>query len=271
MTVTGDAPELDPPLPTPRAPVPAARFHEVCPYLQGEGGGWRSLQATRDHRCEATQPPIAVAVAKQRDLCLRPAHETCATFQAARALAHGDDPDPRAEAGLWPATQQAVLALGPARTTPGTLPAGAGRTAGQALLAALMAVAFLVIVVARAAPGSGAPGASLVAAAPSLEHVSLAPASLEPPTVAPSEPTASTSAGPSPSPAVSATPLAETRSPIPTSAPPASPASQAVYTVRAGDTLSSIAAAHGVTVRQLRRANDLAGNLIRPGQELVIP
>ena len=42
-------------------------------------------------------------------------------------------------------------------------------------------------------------------------------------------------------------------------------------TVRAGDTLYKIARDHGVKVRQLRQANGLTGNMIRPGQRLVIP
>jgi murein DD-endopeptidase MepM/ murein hydrolase activator NlpD len=43
------------------------------------------------------------------------------------------------------------------------------------------------------------------------------------------------------------------------------------YTVRAGDTLSEIAQDFGVTVRDLKRVNNLKGDLIRVGQELIIP
>ena len=57
---------------------------------------------------------------------------------------------------------------------------------------------------------------------------------------------------------------------------PASPASPArpgaTYTVRAGDTLSAIAAAHGTTVAALQSANKISNaNLIRVGQKLTIP
>ena len=44
------------------------------------------------------------------------------------------------------------------------------------------------------------------------------------------------------------------------------------YTVKKGDTLSSIAAKYkGVTVTQIKRANGLRNNMIRVGQKLVIP
>lgn len=54
-----------------------------------------------------------------------------------------------------------------------------------------------------------------------------------------------------------------------------SPAPQAVegtyYTVKKGDALSRIAASQGVTLSELRSANNFRGDLIRVGQKLVIP
>lgn len=44
-----------------------------------------------------------------------------------------------------------------------------------------------------------------------------------------------------------------------------------VYTVKSGDVLSRIAANQGVTLSELRSANQLSGDLIRVGQKLVIP
>jgi membrane-bound lytic murein transglycosylase D len=44
-----------------------------------------------------------------------------------------------------------------------------------------------------------------------------------------------------------------------------------LYVVRAGDTLGEIARTCDIPVRVLRRHNGLAGNLIRPGQELIVP
>lgn len=43
------------------------------------------------------------------------------------------------------------------------------------------------------------------------------------------------------------------------------------YTVRSGDTLSGIAARHGVSVNALRRTNNLTGSRIYPGNTLVVP
>ena len=43
------------------------------------------------------------------------------------------------------------------------------------------------------------------------------------------------------------------------------------YKVQAGDTLSGIAAKYGITVASLMAANNLTSNLIRPGDELIIP
>jgi len=43
------------------------------------------------------------------------------------------------------------------------------------------------------------------------------------------------------------------------------------YTVRKGDSLNRIARRHRVTTAELRRANKIRGNLIHPGQHLLIP
>ncbi|EKP94400.1 cell wall hydrolase [Thermaerobacter subterraneus] len=44
-----------------------------------------------------------------------------------------------------------------------------------------------------------------------------------------------------------------------------------IYTVRRGDTLFKIAAAYGLAAAELQRANALAGDLILPGQRLIVP
>ena len=46
---------------------------------------------------------------------------------------------------------------------------------------------------------------------------------------------------------------------------------QGEYVVQSGDTLGAIAQAFGVSLRSLKRANNLEGDLIRVGQKLVIP
>lgn len=47
--------------------------------------------------------------------------------------------------------------------------------------------------------------------------------------------------------------------------------SDAVYTVRKGDSLSRIAARTGVGISDLRKANSLRGDIIHPGQKLKVP
>jgi len=49
------------------------------------------------------------------------------------------------------------------------------------------------------------------------------------------------------------------------------PAKEKVYTVQAGDTLASIAAANGTTVSALRQANNLVSDTVPPGTKLSIP
>ncbi|MDR1304535.1 MAG: LysM peptidoglycan-binding domain-containing protein [Verrucomicrobiales bacterium] len=71
--------------------------------------------------------------------------------------------------------------------------------------------------------------------------------------------------------------LGETASAPSPSASPSAPAPAATslagkfYTVRPGDTLWRVATSHGVTVSDLKRANQLANDLIKPGQVLRIP
>ena len=251
---------------------------EVCPYLVAADGGWRSVQPTRDHRCTATSPVSPLSLAKQRELCLLPAHFGCATYQAAREIeAEAAAP---VEGGLWPETRSAVLSLEPASRGRAPMAGLTGRGTGQALLIGLMVVAFIVLIVARASPpisgeppasfnvgvlGSADPGASAGSAVPAT------PAPTATPDVTPAPtPVASASEAP-----VSAPPSAVPASGAPSADPsdlPSSSPTGASYRVRPGDTLSGIAARYGLTVRALRQANGIApGGIIRPGQVLLIP
>lgn len=278
MTATGQEPRE----PTPAGP-PADHddqsqggdvVRRVCPFLIADDGGWRSVQPTRDHRCGATQPPSLLAVSKQRELCLTPAHHACVTHGAARDLEHvsggveaRDDQD-----GFWPATRGTVLALEPARSRIGVLPGSPGRAGGQAMLVGLMVLAFLVLVIARTSPtstsdGPGSSNPAVVASdAPGAEASGSGSAVASASATTPPTSSATTTVVPSPM-----------STPAPTTAPSARPGASSLpagatrYRVKANDTLGSIAARFNVTVKKLKAANGLTDNVIRVGQVLVIP
>ena len=273
MTVTGqpDRPQQPDSDAAPRSTRrrDAGAVHEVCPYLTSAGGDWRSAYAAREHRCHAVEPPAQLAITKQRQLCLFSAHESCATFQAARALAvSAASASPGDEgAALWPVTASTPLVLEPARRM-GTLPVATARSGGQALLIGLMVLAFAVLVIARTqSPGSSG------AAEPSGNGGAIAAASGSPtprptPTAAP---TPSPSVAPSPSPVPSPT-ASPTSTPAPTRTAAATAAATRSYKVKSGDTLSGIAARYGTTVAVLVKLNNLTdARLIRIGQVLRVP
>ena len=257
----------------------------LCPYLATESGRWRAAFPTREHRCMAVSPPVALAPDKQRRLCLVPAHETCATYLAAnlvRSTALGASVGPGGQigtAGTAPgATSGAGLvarAVGRrrvparrpiARTTPILLERPrpglqvsepARRLAGQVLLVVLLVVAFAAIAIARfgAATPTGTPPASPPAV------TSTAPPS--------ASPTIRSTPSPSTSPTRSASPSTSAK-PRPT--PKGTPTAYQTYTVRPGDSLSSIAARFSVTSGALQRLNGLRNpSLLRVGQALRIP
>src|SRR4029079_6016723 len=85
----------------------------VCPYLISADGAWRSLRPHRDHRCGALSPAMVVAPEKQRALCLVDAHDSCATYKAARARARGTRAGERAPQPLWPVARTAPVVIEP--------------------------------------------------------------------------------------------------------------------------------------------------------------
>jgi LysM repeat protein len=266
MTVTGE-PSSSLPAEGDVATRPSRRrdglaVREVCPFLIADDGTWRSAYAAREHRCGAVRPPAPLAVPKQRQLCLLAAHEGCATYLAARAVA--DDAAPLAPgddgAALWQAAAAPPLVLEPARRM-GALPTASARNGGQALVIGLMVVAFLVLVFARAqSPGGSAVG-SVAPSLSGLVAATSAPAAT--PRDSPSE-AASPSVDASLEGAVVATS-------DPSSPDPATPAPTR-YKVKAGDTLTSIAVRFGVTVKKLKVANDISDpRSLKIGQVLVIP
>jgi len=50
-----------------------------------------------------------------------------------------------------------------------------------------------------------------------------------------------------------------------------SPTNGKLYEVKAGDSLSAIARTHGVSLSNLRNANNIRSHIIHPGQKLQIP
>jgi LysM repeat protein len=246
-----DAPVV--PRPTP-AGAPSSRDEHptvvVCPYLAEEGGAWRSATPSRDHRCHAVSPPAQLAADKQRRLCLVADHVSCATYQAARAaraaaLAPGIDPAVLAatEAARRPvprATPVIVERPGFIASIPSAL---ADRGLGQAALIALMVVALAAIVLARVVDV----GRSTV---PSPSPA-VSPSPSRPPTPRPTPVPSSSSAAPSGSAAAAA--------------------SSAVYRVKAGDTMFSIANQFGTTADAIRDLNRMADSNISVGQQLMIP
>lgn len=242
---------------------------EICPLLVSADAAWRSAYASRDHRCWAVRPPAPLVLAKQRQLCLTPAHAMCSTFLATRhgpgtsdegLTARGAD----ADSLLWPSVRSTPLALEPSRGRTGALPAATARVGGQAMLVGLMALALLVLVISRttapsqAAPAS--PGSSSVVVASPTSRSSPSPS---PSLVASASPSLAPSGSPAPSGTATPTPRA-----------PASPSPSTVrtYTVKSGDTLSGIAARFGTTVEAITAANGITNpRLIRVGQVLTIP
>ncbi len=132
-----------------------------------------------------------------------------------------------------------------------------GRTLGQVALALVMFLAVVALILARAGRpevGGTGPGSTL-GSSPSASPV--------------------TSPVPSPTPVSTPTPTSgATATPTPTRTPrpSATPVATRTYRVRAGDTLSSIAAEFGTTVKVLAALNGISDpSLIRTGQVLRIP
>ncbi|MEP6638809.1 MAG: LysM peptidoglycan-binding domain-containing protein [Chloroflexota bacterium] len=232
----------------------------ICPYLAAADGAWRSSTATREHRCGAVTPPAPLATEKQRRLCLTPDYGSCTTFEAARAarpLAHDRAPTlPR------PLARTTPIVLDHGRIAI-TVPAWQSeRSMGQAILIALMALAFAAIVLAKMTGGSAPAGG--IDASPSAHGA--AGASNRP---SPAGPTAVTSTDPGGSPA--ATPVDGSSAAPGGTAPPDAPATRS-YKVKAGDTLIGIANKFGTTPKAIQRLNGITDpSSLKTGQVLKIP
>lgn len=212
----------------------------------------------------AVAPPVPLAAEKQRRLCLVEQHTECATYTAAMARR--------------PATTPASLMRPVARMTPVILDHGrfdlrlptlrADRPIGQAALVALLAVAFVAILLSRP---SGEPGT--IGGAGSAGTSTATGSRAAPTEVAATSPTVSPDAT---APAVTAPPEA-TPSVAPASSAPSAAASEpatsgATYRVKSGDTLSAVAARFDTTVRVLTQLNGITDpSKLKVGQILKLP
>jgi len=242
---------------------PDAPGHDavVCPFLISDTGDWRLAAPTREHRCAAFVPLTALSIEKQGRLCLRDAHVSCATYiasVAARAQRAGTGTgEPRERVGRWGLARTAPLIedTGGLRGTLITMIAD--RRTWPAIPAVLLVATLLAVGI------SGIRGEGQTAA-------------LATPTVAPAEPTAGPTSGPStaatagPTVAPSVVPIV---SPTvgPSGAPTPQPSLQ-IYTVRSGDTLSTIATKFHVTISAIEKVNpNLNPRTLHIGDKVKIP
>jgi hypothetical protein len=225
----------------------------ICPYLVAVDGGWRSSAVAREHRCRAVAPPAPLAAEKQRRLCLTGDYPLCATFEAARAarpVAHDRLPTlPR------PLARTAPVVLDHGRLAVGMPEVRADRTTVQAVLVALLVIAFAAIVLARVASG-GVPAGAVAS----------------PPAGIVSQPAGAASAAPSrPSDYADPTAAASGAGAGASGSPGASGATQ-TYKVESGDTLVGIAAKFGTTTKAIADLNGITNPAsLKTGQVLNIP
>lgn len=257
----GTAPGASAGVATLEPPPPTGHGVGVCPFLISASGDWRLAGPTRDHRCSAFVPLTSLSLDKQARLCLRDAHVTCATYAAsvaARSQRAGmGSGEPVERVGRW----------GLARTAPLIEDTGGLRGTLITMIAdrrtwpAIPAVLLVATLLAVGISGIRGEGQAAAIATPT-------PTAGEPttePTVPPS-PLASDvpSSAPSAAPSAAAT--------APPSVAPTPQASFQIYTVRSGDTLSSIATKFHVTISALEKLNpNLNPRTLHVGDKVKIP
>jgi LysM repeat protein len=238
-----------------------------CPFLVADTGGWRLDMPTRDHRCAAFTPPASLSPEKQARLCLTPAHTGCATYLAsltARTERLGAAPVRRAT--RW----------GLARTTSVIEDPGGIRARVMAVLLdrrrwpAIPAVILVTTLFVLALSGfrAGVPTSPVATASPGVGAASSAGT----PRVTPRPAGTSDAAASAPATAAPETAPPPTAKPTKAPATPKPSATFRTYVVKAGDTLTAIAARFGTTVSAMVRLNDLPNrNSLSVGQVLRIP
>jgi LysM repeat protein len=253
--MTAVEPETRPSPPLVDDPGVDRALARMCPYLAAADGGWRASTAAREHRCGAVTPPALLAAEKQRRLCLTADHVSCATYEAARAaqpFVQGPPPTlPR------PLSRTTPLVLDHGRIAI-TIPAlGSDRSTSQALLIALLALAFVAILVAKLTAGGGTSPAGVTQPSSTPQATALASPNGSSPAPT-THPTAPATSGSSASPA-RATPGATAKA-------------VRTYKVKSGDTLIGIAAKYGTTPKAIAALNGIAvSSNLHVGQILKIP
>jgi LysM repeat protein len=235
---------------------------DACTYL-GAADGWRSTGPTRDHRCAALDPPAAIALDKQRRLCLVAAHRSCPTYAAARSAreqALAGVPDGWVPDRRFVRTAPVVIEAAPRRrSVPFSL--GSHRLAEAAV--AIMALVVVILV------GSRIVGGAMPEPTPkATPAVTPMPAATQVAVGGPASPSPVESATPSQEASAAATPTTEA-SPQPS---PSASTAKRTYKVKSGDTLSSIGAEFGVAWQEIAKVNKIRSpyRIVR-GQVLVIP
>ena len=257
MTATGDAPTSLEPAGDPAASMAAtrargryARSVRICRARRRLAEPVSRRATTGARRCG---PPRSRRLAKQRDLCLRPAHIDVRHLRG-RAGARGTATNPTRVSDGRPVAEtrrRRCSPSSPSAPPQDRCPAARRAPAAQALLVGLMVAAFVVLVVARAPrpPARRPSPARRSRRWPRRAHRrrrSPRPAPRlrpRPPRPAPA-PSASAAASPGPSDAVATPDAARAR--VADRGPVARPR----YRVRSGDTLSSIA----IALRRHRQA-----------------
>ena len=236
-----------------------ARGLEICPYLLAEDRRSRRATAWRGHRCTAVSPASPLAIEKQRRLCLRAEHRSCATFLAARGV---DGASAGAGAGgvrdlervtRWSLVRTTPTVLDPGSPISGILERLSG-TAGQVALAAALVVALAAVAAGQLSP-TGGPGAA-ASATPATAATPEATETLQP--------TLAATVTPAPTAVVTQ---------APTTGPTASAlATSTTYVVQRGDTLWAISIQFSTTVKALQELNGLGTSTrLVVGQVLKIP
>jgi hypothetical protein len=211
-----------------------------------------------DHFCHAVEPAEAVDRHRQAEFCLVEGHRQCeryVAFLGTRAAAAGAFPAPAPDAHV--SRTRLILEPELRRGASGAL-APFGASPRRWVVAGSVAVVGVAAAATAVAGGfSGFGGTPAGSASPTI---TLAPSAS---TAATAEPTVAPTAEPT-----------EQPSPSPTQRPRNSAAATPevqTYVVKAGDTLSLIAASFGTSVEAIKAANGLGSDVINIGQVLVIP